>query len=76
MRFAKSMVDLIGNTPLVQLNRVNASVEPVVLAKAGHHHGALPQEDGHHHLLLQKIVSTPMLTKHTNPKHPNLIPDP
>ncbi len=33
MRFARSIVELIGNTPLVQLQRVAAHVSPMVLAK-------------------------------------------
>jgi cystathionine beta-synthase len=33
MRYADSVVDLIGNTPLVRLNTVTAHVRPLVLAK-------------------------------------------
>jgi hypothetical protein len=33
MRYAESVVDLMGNTPLVRLNRVTAGVEPLILAK-------------------------------------------
>ncbi|GAA0460312.1 hypothetical protein Ade02nite_14570 [Paractinoplanes deccanensis] len=33
MRFARSIVELIGNTPLVQVRRVAAHVSPTVLAK-------------------------------------------
>ena len=33
MRYARSMVELIGNTPLVKLSAVTAGLEPLVLAK-------------------------------------------
>src|SRR3954453_23461109 len=33
MRYAESGIDLMGNTPLVRLNRVAADVQPLVLAK-------------------------------------------
>lgn len=33
MRYAESVVDLMGNTPLVRLNRVTAGVAPLILAK-------------------------------------------
>ena len=33
MRYARSMVELIGNTPLVKLSAVTAGFEPLVLAK-------------------------------------------
>ncbi len=33
MRYAESMVDLVGNTPLVRLNRVTEGLAPTVLAK-------------------------------------------
>jgi cystathionine beta-synthase len=33
MRYSQSMVDLIGNTPLVRLNRVTHGLAPTVLAK-------------------------------------------
>jgi len=33
VRFAESVIDLIGNTPLVRLNRVTAGLAPLVLAK-------------------------------------------
>ncbi|MDQ2750039.1 MAG: cystathionine beta-synthase [Actinomycetota bacterium] len=33
MRYSESLVDLIGNTPLVRLNRVTAGLAPTVLAK-------------------------------------------
>jgi len=33
MRYARSMVELIGNTPLVKLSAVTARLEPLVLAK-------------------------------------------
>ena len=33
MRYAQSVVDLVGNTPLVRLNAVAADVAPLVLAK-------------------------------------------
>ena len=33
MRVANSVTDLIGNTPLVQLNRLTAGIEGTVLAK-------------------------------------------
>src|SRR3954451_12440263 len=33
MRYAESVIDLMGNTPLVRLNRVAADVQPLVLAK-------------------------------------------
>src|SRR5690348_16861645 len=33
MRYARSMVELIGNTPLVKLSAVTAGIEPLVLAK-------------------------------------------
>src|SRR5689334_21188293 len=33
MRYYESVVDLIGNTPLVRLHRVTAGVEATVLAK-------------------------------------------
>jgi len=33
MRFAESVIDLMGNTPLVRLNRVATHVQPLVLAK-------------------------------------------
>ncbi len=33
MRYAESVVDLVGNTPLVRLNTVAADVAPLVLAK-------------------------------------------
>lgn len=33
MRFASSVVELVGNTPLVQLTKVAAHVQPLVLAK-------------------------------------------
>lgn len=33
MKFAKNILELVGNTPLVQLNRVNAGVDATILAK-------------------------------------------
>src|SRR5690242_2558841 len=33
MRYSESVVDLIGNTPLVKLNRVTQGLAPTVLAK-------------------------------------------
>src|SRR3954468_18214791 len=33
MRYSESVVDLIGNTPLVKLNKVSAGLAPTVLAK-------------------------------------------
>ena len=33
MEYAKHLIDLVGNTPLVRLGRVAADVRPVVLAK-------------------------------------------
>src|SRR6202158_1755930 len=33
MRFSNSVVDLIGNTPLVRLNRITEGIEATVLAK-------------------------------------------
>src|SRR3954469_13243494 len=33
MRYSDSVVDLIGNTPLVRLNRVTENLAPTVLAK-------------------------------------------
>ncbi|HXZ04126.1 MAG TPA: pyridoxal-phosphate dependent enzyme, partial [Ktedonobacteraceae bacterium] len=33
MRFFHSMIDAIGNTPLMQLNKVASDVRPLVLAK-------------------------------------------
>ncbi|MDT4909614.1 MAG: cystathionine beta-synthase, partial [Pseudonocardiales bacterium] len=33
MSYSESLVDLIGNTPLVRLNRVTAGLAPTVLAK-------------------------------------------
>ncbi|HET8590549.1 MAG TPA: pyridoxal-phosphate dependent enzyme, partial [Nakamurella sp.] len=33
MRYAPSVVDLVGNTPLVRLNSVAAGLQPLVLAK-------------------------------------------
>src|SRR4051795_4994322 len=33
MRYSESLVDLIGNTPLVRLNRVTEGLAPTVLAK-------------------------------------------
>ena len=33
MRYANSILEGIGNTPLVQLNRVASEVAPLVLAK-------------------------------------------
>ena len=33
MRYARNILDLIGNTPLVRLNKVAAGVRPTILAK-------------------------------------------
>ncbi len=33
MKIANSVIDLIGNTPLVRLNRLTAGMEAVVVAK-------------------------------------------
>ncbi|TME61285.1 MAG: cystathionine beta-synthase, partial [Chloroflexi bacterium] len=33
MRYDKSILELMGNTPLVRLNRVASDVPPLVLAK-------------------------------------------
>jgi cystathionine beta-synthase len=33
MRYCRSILDLIGNTPLIRLNRVSSSVRPLILAK-------------------------------------------
>ncbi|MGA1248711.1 MAG: pyridoxal-phosphate dependent enzyme, partial [Candidatus Nanopelagicales bacterium] len=33
MRYYESVVDLIGNTPLVKLNRVTEGIEAIVLVK-------------------------------------------
>ena len=33
MKIANSVTDLIGHTPLVRLNRVSASVSPMIVAK-------------------------------------------
>jgi cystathionine beta-synthase len=33
MKYANSVLDLVGNTPLVKLNRIAAGVKPLVLAK-------------------------------------------
>lgn len=33
MRYYRSMLDVIGNTPLIRLNRVSSGVQPLILAK-------------------------------------------
>ena len=36
MKYANNILDLVGNTPLVKLNRVAAGVKPLILAKLEH----------------------------------------
>ena len=40
MKIAANVTDLIGNTPLVQLNRLTAGIDGRVLAKLGLHSNA------------------------------------